>query len=120
MVTYQQLLTAAEEIQPELETLLGTSLTELLRKAEQGEDVELDLLDLLSGHEETRQRLGHILNVKEVFRNEKGFSSPPGQHTPPDAIHYVCTVGCTGEKFYPRVQVPPPLCVCGEPMKLKD
>lgn len=128
MDKYQDLLAAARSIRPELNDLLGNrseetgrALDDLLRLADTGVDVEIELLDLLSDHYVTREWMRNELKSEVVFRGERAFTPLPGDIDPPEAIVYVCEeVGCDTQILLPKVLTIPPSCsICGRPMKRK-
>lgn len=116
-VTYQ----AATEICDVLPFLLPAhtakavdrTLKLLLDNAKAGNDVEIEVLDLLNEHEHTRGWLQDRLSGQNASRTERGFSSLPGDSTTsiPGTKLYRCPVdGCTRIWFMSRAGQKIPQC----------
>jgi len=85
-----KILSAATEIQSYLFDLLDKEQAEfvsqqlqtLLLKAKAGEDVDIDILDLLGDYPTTRQWIENKLHSMSLIEN-RGYSPVPGNHVPP-------------------------------------
>lgn len=95
-----KILSAATEIQTHLSELLkkkqaqlvSQQLRSLLAKAKKGEEVDVDILDLLGDYPTTQQwmenRIKEISSQAELAgkRDVRFFSLVPGNHTPPPPV----------------------------------
>ncbi len=106
MYRIEDILAAANAIRENLPKLLGEQaqiadreLSDLLAKAKAGEDVEIEILDLLSEYESTRTWMQQALKDKRsVYRSERGFSPLPGDsfEIPSGLKRYKCPeTNCT-------------------------
>jgi hypothetical protein len=84
MYQTEDVLNAARAIRPHLTELLGTQaetveqqLSALLIQADTGEDVEIEIFDLLGEHESTRKWMQDALEDKNVPSGEKTYSPLP-------------------------------------------
>jgi hypothetical protein len=84
MYQTEDVLNAARAIRPHLTELLGTQAEEveqqlraLLTQADAGEDVEIEIFDLLGEHEPTRKWMKDALEDKKIPSGEKSYSLIP-------------------------------------------
>ncbi|MEK8020178.1 MAG: hypothetical protein VSS75_025175 [Candidatus Parabeggiatoa sp.] len=84
MYKTEDVLNAARAIRSHLPELLSheaqaveNELSTLLAQADAGEDVEIDIFDLLGGHEATRQWMEAALEDKQIYSGEKIYSPLP-------------------------------------------
>jgi len=115
------MLSVATEIQQYLFDLLDKEQAEfvnqqlqiLLSKAKDGKDVDVDILDLLTEHEPTRQWMEE--RKRSTSDVNKGYPPSVGDHNPPPSIRYQCANGHT--KHLPKMPTTAPTCQeCGSPM----
>lgn len=86
-----KIISAATEIQSYLFDLLNEEeanlvsqqLQSLLSKAQAGEDVDIDILDLLGDYQATQKWMDDRLKGIPPESKDKGFSPLPGDHNPP-------------------------------------
>jgi len=99
MYDIKDVLAAAEAIFPILNDLLGPEaekikkeLSELLTKAKDGEDVELELMEMLTENDKTREWIRNRLENKRLPDQEKSYSKLPGEseEAVPGIQEYVC------------------------------
>ena len=99
MYQTEDVLNAARAIRSHLSELLDAQaeeveqqLSELLEQADAGEDVEIEIFDLLGEHEPTRQWMQDALEGKKISGGEKSYSKPPGDSdtTPSGTQKYQC------------------------------
>ncbi len=96
MYKTEDILNAAHTICPKLKELLGTQadeieheLTLLLKQADTGEDLELEIFELLGKYESSRQWMKDALKDKKILTGEKGFSQLPGKEQPTTSVNRV-------------------------------
>jgi hypothetical protein len=91
----------ADAIHQELPTLLepeeagdaGARLSDLLERADAGEDVDDELIAVLAAREETRARMDELL-PEFLATGERGFEPLPGYSPEPAAVEmYRCPQG---------------------------
>lgn len=104
------ILDVAREILPELLKLLGEDaeavrqeLTDLLERANSGENVNYEIRSLLGKHEATdrwkRDRLG---GNDADGGDEKSYQPLPGRRSTPRAVKYACPEpGCSTPPWFP-------------------
>jgi hypothetical protein len=104
---------AAGTISLELRDLLpadagqvGAQLDALLARARAGDDVDDDLMLLLTRFESTRQRLDELLPEADAA---KGYADLPGHGEPIGALLYRCP---RGDYEYPALEVGEPIPPC--------
>ncbi len=120
MYKIEDILKAAGDIRSHLKDLIGTEadtvekeLSELLTKAQQGEDVEIELIDLLSEKENTREWMQKALKDKRLPDGEKSYSPLPGRlpEAAPGLQKYVCpNQGCDYIWIKQRISQKIPQC----------
>lgn len=117
-----EILSAATEIQTYLFELLDKEQAELVKqqlqtllfKAKSGEDVNIDILDLLGEYEATQKWMDSKLKATSSD-TDKGFSRLGGDHKPPPSLNYQCANGHT--RHFPKVPATAPICPeCQLPM----
>ncbi len=123
MYKTEDIMAAAISIRPNLKDLIGeeaeniqSELADLLLKHEKGEDVEIEVIDLLSGNETTRKWMENELKDKRIPDGEKSFKPLAGHPVePPRGIEkFVCSKGCGFTWFRQRVGQEIPNCSkCG-------
>jgi hypothetical protein len=118
----KKILSAATEIQTHLFKLLDKKQAELVKqqlqtllsKAKAGEEVNIDILDVLGEYEATQQWMDNKLKGTSAAM-DKGFSPLAGDHKPPPSLIYQCAKAHT--KRFPKVPATAPICPeCKLPM----
>jgi len=120
-MTREKLLKAAYAIQPHLTKLLGAEsdkiaqkLGELLKQAENGQNVNIQLIDLFSENEKIREWIHNF--IESESDTTRGFSPLLGERTEPllDVKEYYC-VNCGHRWFQRKASQTVPKCKeCGE------
>jgi hypothetical protein len=112
----EEVLEAARAIRPHLQSLIGdhademnSELTQLLDQAEAGEAVKLQVLQLLSRRQETREWARRFLRIP---RSERTYEVLPGRSGPISVPRYACRFG-DGEPWY-RFSVAEEVPMCPE------
>lgn len=98
---------------PKVHQVVDNELGVLLDNAKAGNDVEIEVLDLLNEHEHTREWLQDRLSGQDASRTTRGFSSLPGDSTTSilGIKLYRCPVdGCPRKWFMYRAGQKIPQC----------
>lgn len=109
--TPEQIYTAARALLPELDEATRRQAESLLAQAESGQETDLDLLDLLTREESTRQRLRALLQVSKEERLLRGYTPLPGIPDVTPGQVYLCPVeGCDYRYVITEAGERPPRC----------
>lgn len=128
MYSSEQILSAARTLRPRLDELLGTDaetvisqLDKLLAQAEAGQEVDNDIMELLTEYEPTRNELKALLDGEP--KGERSYTPLPGDLSKPVATsEYVCPNqgGCTCGKYpkgWVRFSIDESIPICPEQNK---
>jgi hypothetical protein len=120
MYKTEDVLNAARAIRSHLPELLSNEaqavekeLSALLAQADAGEDIEIDIFDLLGEHEPTRQWMETALEDKKLSGGEKTYHKPLGNSdiTPPGTQKYQCPeTECSHTWISHKTRQPIPEC----------
>lgn len=118
MYTSEDVLEAARVIRPYLPNLLEAeaetverALAELLARAESGEAVDNQILELLAEYDATREWTRQFLNDKIPPPVMRSYDPLAGSVSVIDANTFVCEVpGCSRIWYSPKAGIEPPLC----------